>query len=137
VDVTPNESAAHADLGDVYRAQDRLPPALREYLIAALLDPSSARAFASVGQMLAAAGQDGEAIPVLAKAVSLDALHREARYALGRALMRVGRGGEGEEHLRVFSELQAKAMDEERQRFRENQGRIEETLNSTAGEPIR
>ena len=32
VELTPNDAAAHVDLGDVYRAQDRLDEALAEYL---------------------------------------------------------------------------------------------------------
>jgi hypothetical protein len=42
--------------------------------------------------------------------------------------MRLGRLDEGRREIEVFQRLQAKAMDEERRRFQDNQRKIEETL---------
>jgi cytochrome c-type biogenesis protein CcmH/NrfG len=128
VELTPNDAAAHIDLGDVYRAQDRFDEALAEYLIAAILDPANIRALATAAQIHAAEGRDAAAVTLLRRAVTLDASHLEARYALGRALMRLGQTEEGRRELQVFEQLQQKAMQDERRRFEENQIRIEETL---------
>ena len=132
VDLTPNDPAAHIDLGDVYRAQDRLDPALAEYLIAAALDPGSIRALATAAQIHIAAGRDDAAVTLLRRAVALDSSHLEARYALGRALLRLGLMEEGRRELQVFEQLQRKAMEDERRRFQENQIKIEETLKKGA-----
>jgi tetratricopeptide (TPR) repeat protein len=138
VELTPNDALAHLDLGDVYRAQDRLDDALAEYLIAAILDPTSIRALATAAQIHAASGRDDAAVRLLRRAVALDSTHLEARYALGRALMRLGQMEEGRRELQVFEQLQQKAMQAERQRFQENQIKIEETLKSgTQREPGR
>jgi tetratricopeptide (TPR) repeat protein len=129
--VTPNESAAHLDLADVYRAQDRHDEALAEALVAAVLDPTSPRSFATIGQIHAAAGRDEEAVLSLRKAVALEPSHLEAHYALSRALARLNRPDEAREELQIFERLQAKAMEDQRRQFQENLQRIEETLKTT------
>ena len=128
VELTPNDAAAHVDLGDVYRAQDRFDEALAEYSIASLLDHTSVRALATAAQIHAAEGRDEAAVKLLRRAVALDPSHLESHYALGRALMRVGQAEEGRRELQVFEQLQKKAMEDERRRFEENQIRIEQTL---------
>ena len=135
VELTPNDAAAHLDLGDVYRAQDRLDDALAEYLVAALLDPTSVRALSTAAQIHIAAGRDEAGVKLLRRAVALDSAHLESRYALARALMRLGLSDEARRELDVFEQLQQKALQDERRRFQENQIRIEETLK--AGEPAR
>jgi tetratricopeptide (TPR) repeat protein len=130
VDLTPNDAVAHLDLGDVYRAQDRLDDALAEYSIAATLDPTSIRALASAAQIHAAEGRDEAAVRMLRRAVALNPSHLEARYGLGRALVRLGLTDEGRRELQVFEQLQQKALQDERRRFEENQIKLEETLKS-------
>ena len=138
VALTPNDATAHDDLADVYRAQDRFDEALVEYSIAALLDPRNTRALAGAAQVHAAAGRDEAAVALLRRVVVLDPDHREARYALGRALMRLGRTDEARRELQTFEELQQKAMQDERRHFQENQIRIDEALKSGgAQEPAR
>jgi tetratricopeptide (TPR) repeat protein len=128
--LTPNDGAAHLDLADVYRAQDRLDAALAESIVAALIDPTSARSFAAIGQMHAAAGRDDDAVTALRRAVVLDPSHLEAHYALSRALSRLNRADEARQELEIFVELQSKAMADERRRFQDNQRTIEETLKT-------
>ncbi len=130
VALTPNDSAAHVDLGEVYRVQGRLDAAMREFLMAALLDPGSATAFATIGQIHAAAGRDTDAVTMLRRAADLDGSHLEARYALSRALMRLGRMEEARMELEVFEQLQVTAMEDERRRFKENQIKIDEALSA-------
>jgi tetratricopeptide (TPR) repeat protein len=136
VGITPNDHEAHFDLGEVYRGQDRLDEALIEYLVAALLDPASAKTFAMVGQVYAAAGHDEEAVRALRRAVDLDPDQLAARYGLSRALMRLGKTEEGQGELRLFEEGQRKAMDAERRRFLENQLKIDETLKTGQGKGL-
>jgi len=130
ITLTPNDGAAHLDLADVYRAQDKLDAALAESLVAALIDPTSARSFASIGQIHAAAGRDEDAVTALRKAVTIDASHLEAHYALSRALARLNRADEARRELEIFSQLQSKAMADERRRYQDNQRKIEETLKT-------
>ena len=130
VDLTPNDPGAHVDLGDVYRAQDRLDEALAEYSIASLLDPTNVKALASGAQVHSSAGRDDVAATLLRRAVALDPAHLEARYALSRALLRLGSTEEARRELQVFEQLQQKAMQDERRRFQENQIKIDETLKA-------
>ena len=127
---TPNDSGAHLDLADVYRSQDKLDSALAESLVAALLDPTNARSFATIGQIHAASGRDEDAVQALRKAVAVDPAHLEAHYALSRALSRLNRVDEAREELQIFAQLQSKAMADERRRFQDNQLKIEETLKT-------
>jgi tetratricopeptide (TPR) repeat protein len=130
VALRPNDAAAHYDLADVYRAADDLDAAMVEALAAALLDSGNARVFAMIGQLDAAAGRDADAVRMLQRAVSLAPADGESRYALGRALLRVGREEEARRELQAFQQLQAKAMDEERRRYQENMRKIDETLKA-------
>jgi tetratricopeptide (TPR) repeat protein len=128
VDLTPNDAAAHLDLGDVYRAQDRLDEALAEYSIASLLDGTNVRALATAAQIHAAAGRDESAVTLLRRAVALNPSHLEARYALSRALLRLGLAEDARRELAVFEQLQQKAIEAQRRQFQENQIRIDEAL---------
>ena len=67
---------------------------------------------------------------LLRRAVALDPSHLEARYALSRALMRLGLTDDARRELQVFEQLQQKAMQDERRRFQENQIKIDETLKA-------
>src|SRR4029079_7395333 len=51
VALEPNAVEAHQDLGDVYRKQNRDDDALVEFVVATLLDPSDAEAYAAIGQI--------------------------------------------------------------------------------------
>jgi tetratricopeptide (TPR) repeat protein len=133
VAVLPHDRTAHLELSAVYRSAGQVNDALVEALAAAVLDPASADARAAAGQLLVAAGRDAEAVPLLERAVALDARHRESRYALSRALTRLGRADAAAEQLRAYEELQAGAMAAERQRFEDNAQTIERLLDAPAG----
>ena len=123
---------ARLDLGAVYQSQDRLDDALAEFLIAALLDPKSARAFAAIGQLQADRGEDEAALRMLRRAIDLDATLLDARYAASRALLRLGRADEARQELQVFERLQRESMDAERRRFEDNARAIEDALRAPA-----
>jgi tetratricopeptide (TPR) repeat protein len=131
VTLAPNSREAHFDLGEVLRAQEKLDAALVEYLAAALLDPPSGAALAMAGLVHASAGRDNDAASILRKAVTVDPEHLEGRYALARALLRLGRAEEGQRELALFQKLQATAMADERRRYRENQLKIDAALGAT------
>jgi len=133
VALAPRSAPAHLDLGAVYQAQDRLEDALTEYLAAALVDPTSARARASAGQLRADLGDDQGAIALLRRAVQLDPNDGEARYALGRALLRVGRADESRQELAAFERIQKAAMEAQRRSFEENSRALESALREGAG----
>ena len=128
--IAPNDRDAHFDLAEVYRGQDKLDEARVEYLAAAMIDPTHARTFGMLGQVEAAAGRDEDAVVMLRRAVTLDAGLLEPRYALSRALLRLGRTEEGQQELRAYEAAQAKAMDEQRRQFRDNQQKIDEVLKT-------
>lgn len=128
--IAPNDRDAHFDLGEIYRAQDNIDGARAEYLIAALIDPASAKTFGMLGQIEAAAGRDEDAVVMLRRAVTLEPGLLDARYGLSRALLRLGRTDEAQQELRIFEEAQAKAMDEQRRQFRDNQQKIDDVLKT-------
>jgi tetratricopeptide (TPR) repeat protein len=130
VQIAPNDRDAHVDLAEVYRAQDKLDEARVECLAAALIDPASAKTFSVLGQIDAAAGRDEQAVAMLRRAVTLDGGLLEARYALSRALLRLGRTVEAEQELRSFEQAQARAMEQQRRQFLDNQQKIDEALKT-------
>ena len=83
-----------------------------------------------IAQMRTASGADDGALRMLRKAVELDPSHLEARYALSRTLLRLGRAEEARRELQVFEQLQSKAMEQTRRRFQENQIKIDEALEA-------
>jgi tetratricopeptide (TPR) repeat protein len=126
--LVPGSPQVHLDLGTIYQAQDRLDDALTEYLAAALVDPTSAMAYASAGQLRADQGDDAGAIALLRSAVRIDGKHGPARYALGRALLRAGRTEDARRELAAFENIQKAEMDAQRRQFEENSRAIESTL---------
>ena len=103
----------------------------------------------SAGQLRADLGDDEGAIALLRLAVRLDANHGEARYALGRALLRAGRADESRQELAAFERIQKAEMEAQRRSFEENSRALESALREgsrrrrpgaarrTPGEPAR
>jgi tetratricopeptide (TPR) repeat protein len=123
--LAPQSAPAHLDLAAIYQAQDRLDDALAESLAAVLVDPWSAAAFASAGQLRGDRGDDAGAIALLRSAVRLDGNLGAARYALGRALLRQGRADEARQEMAAFERIQRAEMDAQRRQFEENARKIE------------
>ena len=94
IDVNTNSAEAHRQLGEIYFLQGRDEEALAEFSVAAWLDPKDARAHAAAGQVYVRLVKYPDAIAALRRALSIDGTLREARYGLGTALMRAGRGDE-------------------------------------------
>jgi tetratricopeptide (TPR) repeat protein len=109
IEANPNSGEAHRQLGEIYFLQGRDEEALVEYLVAAWLDPRDARAHAAAGQVQVRMLKYAAAAAALERALSLDASLREARYALGTSLLRLGRAEEAKRQLDLFEQQQAEA----------------------------
>lgn len=107
IEANPNSGEAHRQLGEVYFLQGRDRDALSEFLIARWLDPKDARSFAAAGQVHVRLLEYAEAVADLERALALDPRLREARYALGTSLARVGRTDEAKQQLELFQQQQA------------------------------
>jgi len=68
----PDYSPAHYNLGNAFASLGRFPEAIREFGVAARLDPSDSMAEANWGAALAEAGELSAAREHLKKAVELD-----------------------------------------------------------------
>ena len=109
IEANPNSGEAHRQLGEIYFLQGRDELALAEFLAATWLDPRDAKAFAATGQVQARLLKYADAVGALERALSLDPGLREARYALGTSLMRLGKTDEAKRVLEMFQQQQADA----------------------------
>ena len=115
--LVPNEAHAHKDLGLAYSRAGRGDEALMELLMAALLGHEDAETLTAIGQIHLTQDRLDRAAATLERAVALDPGSSAARYALGRALQRLGRTAEAAEQLAAFDRLRAQAFEEQRQTF--------------------
>ena len=106
IDVNPNSGEAHRQLGEIYFLQGRDDEALTEFLVATWLDARDAKAYASAGQVQVRMLKYADARLTLERALTLDPNLREARYALGTSLMRLGRTDEAKQELELFQRQQ-------------------------------
>jgi tetratricopeptide (TPR) repeat protein len=109
LDLDPNSVQAHRRLGDAYLRQDRDDEALTEFAAVLAIDPRDPAAHGSTAQIHLRKGQYAEAAEAARRAVDIDPSLKEAEYALGTALMRLGRADEGVAHLETYQRLQAEA----------------------------
>jgi tetratricopeptide (TPR) repeat protein len=109
IEANPNSGEAHRQLGEIYFLQGRDDLALTEFIAATWLDPRDAKAHAGMGQVQARLLKYADAVVSLERALALDAGLREARYALGTSLMRLGKPEEAKRTLAMFQQQQADA----------------------------
>jgi tetratricopeptide (TPR) repeat protein len=86
----PELAAAHLHLGFVFQAEQK-PQAAHEWLQAYKLEPGNASLALLAGKALAEAGQDEQALPILAHAHALAAQSTDASYQLSLVLQRMNR----------------------------------------------
>ncbi|MDH3626842.1 MAG: tetratricopeptide repeat protein [Acidobacteriota bacterium] len=110
----PGYLMAWFHLGDAFRMGERYREAYRCYERVLELDPQDEKELAAVddalyrlGALDLQMGATDRALTFLAELVELNPEHPKGHYALGQALMQVGRVEEAEEHLRIHQELQA------------------------------
>jgi tetratricopeptide (TPR) repeat protein len=133
IEANPNSGEAHRQLGEIYFLQGRDEQALVEFLAASWLDPRDAKAYAGAGQVQARLLKYADAAVTLERALSLDPGLREARYALGTSLMRLGRTEEAKRALETFQQQQAEAEAAGQRAFRLDALRREASKNLLAG----
>jgi tetratricopeptide (TPR) repeat protein len=109
VDLVPNDPDAHQELGEMYFRLGRHQEALAEFTVALMLNPTRTDTLAAIGQVHVRDGQFADAAAAARRAVELDASHKEARYVLATALIRLGRADEGQQALEVYQRLQSEA----------------------------
>lgn len=114
VEVSPNYAPAHRALGEMYLQVGRDDEALAELTAAALIEPADALAHAGRAQLHLRNGRYQDAAGAARAALARDGTNLSALYALGTALVRLGRAGDGEEALARFRAGQdaARARDE-------------------------
>jgi len=109
IDLIPNDTAAHHELGEIYFRQGRQTEALAEFTAAVMLNPKHVDSHTAIGQVHLRGGNYAEAVAAARRAVALDGSHREARYILATSLVRMGNVDEGKKELEVYQRLQAEA----------------------------
>jgi tetratricopeptide (TPR) repeat protein len=109
VDLVPNDAGSHHELGEMYFRQGRHIEALAEFTAAVMLNPKRSESYASIGQVHLRATNYPAAVAAARRAVALDDTHREARYVLATALVRMGNVDEGKKELDVYQRLQSEA----------------------------
>ena len=133
IEVNPNNGEAHRQLGEIYFLQGRDDEALAEFVTATWLDPRDARAYAAAGQVHVRMLEYADATVALERALSLDPALREARYALGTSLMRLGRTEGARRELEIFQQQQAEAEAAGQQAFELDALRREGSKSLLAG----
>lgn len=112
VEVNPNSAEAHRLLAEIYFLQGRDAEALAEFEIAGFLDAGAGTALVGSGQVHLRARRYEEAVRSFREAMDADAssMGAEGYFALGTALLRLGRTDEGERALDRSREIQAQVM---------------------------
>lgn len=103
--LTPDDPAAHQDLGEVYLLLGDTAWAHAEFRIALLLEPSRLGALAGLSQVYLREGRHQDAAQASSQALAIDDRQREARYVYGTALLRLGRVEEGQQQLQAYRRL--------------------------------
>lgn len=117
VRLDPDNPSAHRQLGLVLNRLGRSDAAFAELAMADLLGGSDADSLAALGELHFEAGRFADAESTLRRAIALQGDRYEARYVLGRALLRQGRTAEAREQLEVFQRLRDRAMEVQRRSF--------------------
>jgi tetratricopeptide (TPR) repeat protein len=133
IEANPNSGDAHRQRGEISFLQGRDEQALAEFLAATWLDPRDAKAFAAAGQVQVRLLRYADAVASLNRALSLDSNLKEARYALGTSLMRLGKTDEAKRALELFQQQQDAADAAGQRAFQLDALRREASKNLLAG----
>ena len=136
VRLTPNNPAVHKQLGLVQSRRGRSDEAFAELAMADLLGGADAESLSVLGQLHLDADRLEHAESVLRRAVVIQPDRLDARYALGRTLLRQGRASDAREQLDAFERLRDRAMDDQRRDFEIDKLRAEAAQQSAAGHRI-
>lgn len=133
VRLDPNNAAVHRHLGLVYSRLGQPEEAFAELVMADLLGGADAESLTAIGQLHLDADRLADAEAVARRAVSMDPDRQDARYVLGRTLLRLGRAVEAREQLDLFQRLRDRAMADQRRNFEIDKLRAEAARQSAAG----
>ena len=133
IDANPNSGEAHRQRGEIYFLQGRDEEALTEFLVATWLDPRDAKAYAAAGQVQVRMLKYGDARVTLERALAIDPGLKEARYALGTSLMRLGRTEDATRELEIFQRQQGEFEAAGQQAFQLDAIRREASRSLIAG----
>ena len=133
VRLNPNDPAAHQQLARAYLEQDRVDAAFGELVMALLIDPQNADAYAAIGQLHLHAGRPADAVAALRRATELGPSHGETRYALATALMQSGQTSEAERELEMFARASQAAAEQRRRGMALDVLKEEATLRDAEG----
>jgi len=133
IEANPNSAEAHRQLGEIYFLQGRDEEALTEFMAATWLDPHDAKAYAAAGQVQVRMLKYRDATVSIERALSLDSNLREARYALGTSLMRLGKTEDAKRELETFQRQQAEVETIGQQAFQLDALRREGSRSLLAG----
>lgn len=104
----PGYSQTYAQLGRIYRMQDRLPLAAAQLARALELAPDSARVMTWLGEVRVAQGRLDDAATLLQAAVTAAPDRYQAHYLLGQVYLRQGDREAAAKELQIFRELKDK-----------------------------
>jgi predicted O-linked N-acetylglucosamine transferase (SPINDLY family) len=91
IGLNPNVAEFHNNIGEAYRALDKLEEATGHYRQAMTLKPTYAEPFNNLGIVLSLRGQTEEAVAQYRRALALAPANAETHYNLGNALKGLGR----------------------------------------------
>lgn len=100
IDVVPDNSIAHNNLGMALVAEGRLPDALPHFQKAVEYAPADTDARSNLGNALRTLGRPAEAVPEYEKALELAPGDPTIHYNLATALLDLGRTGEAVQQLK-------------------------------------
>ena len=114
VRANPNDPTMHKFLAAALVLQDRSEEAFAEFVAVLLIDPGDADAYVGIGQIHLSAGRTMEAVNVLRRATDMAPANGEARYALARALVHIGRADEAAQHFARVEQEQRRTLADRR-----------------------
>ena len=112
--LNPYDAYIHKELASAFSAQGLDDDALTELIAAVLIDRDDAHAHAAIGQLYLDTGRPAQAVEALTLAVRLAPQRHETRYALGTALMRLGKEEEARREFAAFEAAREDALQRRR-----------------------
>ena len=107
VDLSLNDANAHSTLGYLLARLDRHDEALAEFAIALTIAPDAPDLHVAMAQIHLQHGDFTAAADAAKRAIALNPAHKQARYSLATALVRLGRADEAAPEFAAFERLQS------------------------------
>lgn len=134
VRLMPNDPQAHRAAGLAYYRVGRHDRALAELIVSSMLGLEDGETLAAMGQIHFDAGRYPDAEQVLRRAIVQAPESMQARYLLGRTLVRLGSVEKAKEQFAEFQRLSAAATDERRRTIELERKREEDPPSGETGQ---